>query len=247
MRCGKIVHVLSCAGSEGVVPQLQHVHPMALHTGSPEQLLLTGSNLAILNNRVLARCLGEPPALLKATCEAISLHGLTSGSKCMRERPPNRLCDPSHGAQIREQYWRPGFAVPLWAADIMGSSSQPSRRGAFMNSGLIAVCCGMQATTWLWRCCPQGFMTRRGQRTGRATWRCRSRRSSPPASCMWRWHAAPSSADPRCPSRPSHTEPIRGCSAAASVIICLQSSSRGALRSGFSVCGALQPNGPHVL
>ena len=72
VRCGKIVHVLSCAGSEGVVPQLQHVHPMALHTGAPEQLLLTGSNLAILNNRVLARCLGGLPALLKAASFAIS-------------------------------------------------------------------------------------------------------------------------------------------------------------------------------
>ena len=61
VRAGKIVHVLSCAGSQGVVPQLEHVHPMALHTGAPEQLLLTGTNLAILNNRVHVRCLGKLP------------------------------------------------------------------------------------------------------------------------------------------------------------------------------------------
>ena len=59
MRGGKIVHVLSCAGSQGVIPRLQHVCPIALHTSAPEQLLLTGTNLAVVNNRVMARSLGE--------------------------------------------------------------------------------------------------------------------------------------------------------------------------------------------
>lgn len=59
VRDGKIMHVLSAAGSQGVLPQLQHVQPVALHTDLPEHVLLTGSNLAIVDNRVLARCLGK--------------------------------------------------------------------------------------------------------------------------------------------------------------------------------------------
>ena len=81
VRYGKIVHVLSCAGSQGVVPQLEHVHPMALHTGAPEQLLLTGTNLAILNNRVHVRCLGKP------LCPAEGTSGLALCSLCPFESP----------------------------------------------------------------------------------------------------------------------------------------------------------------
>ena len=59
MRDGKIVHVLSAAGSRGVLPQLRCVSPAALHSAAPERLLLTGQNLAVVDNRVLARCQGE--------------------------------------------------------------------------------------------------------------------------------------------------------------------------------------------
>ena len=59
VRDGKIMHVLSAAGSRGVLPQLHCVSPVALHTAAPERLLLTGQNLAVVDNRVLARCQGE--------------------------------------------------------------------------------------------------------------------------------------------------------------------------------------------
>ena len=60
VRDGKIMHVLSAAGSRGVLPQLHCVSPVALHTTAPpERLLLTGQNLAVVDNRVLARCQGE--------------------------------------------------------------------------------------------------------------------------------------------------------------------------------------------
>ena len=59
VRDGKIMHVLSAAGSRGVLPQLRCVSPVALHTAAPERLLLTGQNLAVVDNRVLARCQGE--------------------------------------------------------------------------------------------------------------------------------------------------------------------------------------------
>ena len=59
VRDGKIVHVLSAAGSRGVLPQLHCVSPVALHTAAPNRLLLTGQNLAVADSRILARCQGE--------------------------------------------------------------------------------------------------------------------------------------------------------------------------------------------
>lgn len=58
VRDGKIVHVLSAAGSRSVLPQLHSVRPAALHGPAPERLTLTGKNLACVDNRVLARCQG---------------------------------------------------------------------------------------------------------------------------------------------------------------------------------------------
>ncbi len=58
VRSGQVLHVLSGSGSRGVFPVIDSVVPRAVLAAAPSTVVLTGANLAVPNNAVLARCQG---------------------------------------------------------------------------------------------------------------------------------------------------------------------------------------------
>ena len=58
MRDGRVLHVLSGSGSRGVFPVIEAVAPRAVLASAPRAVTLSGANLAVPDNAVLARCQG---------------------------------------------------------------------------------------------------------------------------------------------------------------------------------------------
>lgn len=58
VRNGQVLHVLSGSGSRGVFPVIDSVAPRAVLAAAPSTVVLTGANLAVPHNAVLARCQG---------------------------------------------------------------------------------------------------------------------------------------------------------------------------------------------
>ena len=58
MRNGQVLHVLSGSGSRGVFPNIDAVTPRAVLASAPRPVTLSGANLAVPDNAVLARCQG---------------------------------------------------------------------------------------------------------------------------------------------------------------------------------------------
>ena len=57
---GQVLHVLSGSGSRGVFPNIDTVAPRAVLASAPRPVTLSGANLAVPDNAVLARCQGAP-------------------------------------------------------------------------------------------------------------------------------------------------------------------------------------------
>lgn len=71
VRNGRVLHVLSAAGSRGVLPQLHSVSPLAFPSSAPATLKLLGSNLATPDNTVLAQSQGALKCSLSGHVGAI--------------------------------------------------------------------------------------------------------------------------------------------------------------------------------
>ncbi|KAK9835951.1 hypothetical protein WJX81_000786 [Elliptochloris bilobata] len=59
VRNGQVLHVLSGSGSRGVFPAIDAVAPRAVLASAPGPITLSGANLAVPDNAVLARCQGQ--------------------------------------------------------------------------------------------------------------------------------------------------------------------------------------------
>ena len=68
MRDGRVLHVLSGSGSRGVFPVIEAVAPRAVLASAPRAITLSGANLAVPDNAVLARCQGVSQLWMCLAC-----------------------------------------------------------------------------------------------------------------------------------------------------------------------------------
>ena len=98
MRNGQVLHVLSGSGSRGVFPAIDAIAPRAVLASAPGAITLSGANLAVPDNTVLARCQGAPSS-------APPVASLLNPLGVAARRPARRL-PPRPRQPHRRHVWR---------------------------------------------------------------------------------------------------------------------------------------------